>query len=423
MLKIRDLARLAQVSVRTLRYYDELGLLPAAWVDPWSGYRSYDPEQLAQLYRILALKDLGCSLDEIAELLRSDLGPAQLHGLLIDKRRALQQAVAEQQERLARVTARIAQLEQERVMPYEILTRPIPPQRVICTQARIAYSEDSAGIAGVLRAEFDRLAAYGAAAPIVIWEDADRAIDDQYMDVTVAVPAERAARVQPPLTLDTLPGLELAACAVHQGSTASLSQAYVALHAWSAGHGYRIAGPSRTVFVQPGSDPLDQAAVIEVQLPVMPEQRLDILQQVFGEGELQRWSERARQVLALASGSDLPLTTDRLLLGLLGVPKGFAGHVLQQHSLRADALRAAYDSHPPAEPCEPGSPISVSVQQVLRDAYAEAQQRGHSHIGTEHLLLGILRQPEGAAVAGLRRAGADPQLIQATIEQRLQSLA
>ena len=81
MLKIEDLARIAQVSIKTLRYYARLGLLRPAWIDRFTGYRYDQPEQLARLHRILALKDLGLSLEQIRQLLARDLprpclGPA-----------------------------------------------------------------------------------------------------------------------------------------------------------------------------------------------------------------------------------------------------------------------------------------------------------------------------------------------------------
>ena len=60
---ISDFARLGQVSVRMLRHYDALGLLVPDHVEPASGYRSYSPEQLHLLNRLVALKDLGFTVD------------------------------------------------------------------------------------------------------------------------------------------------------------------------------------------------------------------------------------------------------------------------------------------------------------------------------------------------------------------------
>ena len=78
MIKIGDFSRLSQVPISTLRYYDEVGLLRPATVDETSGYRFYTLEQLPLLNRILALKWLGLSLDQIAQLLLDGGQPADV---------------------------------------------------------------------------------------------------------------------------------------------------------------------------------------------------------------------------------------------------------------------------------------------------------------------------------------------------------
>src|ERR1700760_4484944 len=82
MYGIATVARLAQVSVRTLRHYDDLGLLKPAYVDPLTGYRHYRPEQVVRLHRILVLRDLGVSLSEVGQLIDDDLTVEQLRGIL-----------------------------------------------------------------------------------------------------------------------------------------------------------------------------------------------------------------------------------------------------------------------------------------------------------------------------------------------------
>jgi len=71
MLKIGDFSKVSLVSVKALRYYDELGLLKPARVDAFTGYRYYSASQLPRLNRILVLKDLGLSLQQIAYRTRS----------------------------------------------------------------------------------------------------------------------------------------------------------------------------------------------------------------------------------------------------------------------------------------------------------------------------------------------------------------
>jgi DNA-binding transcriptional MerR regulator len=84
--KIGDFSKIGQVTVRMLRHYDELGLLKPAYVDRLTDYRYYSIEQLPKLNRLLALKDLGFSLVQIAALLNDDLPALQLRGMFLMKR-------------------------------------------------------------------------------------------------------------------------------------------------------------------------------------------------------------------------------------------------------------------------------------------------------------------------------------------------
>jgi len=95
--KIGDFSRLSLVSVKALRYYDELGLLKPARVDEFTGYRYYSASQLTRLNRILAMKDMGLSLEQIALLLDKELTPDQIRGMLrlkqVELRQQLEEAV------------------------------------------------------------------------------------------------------------------------------------------------------------------------------------------------------------------------------------------------------------------------------------------------------------------------------------------
>src|SRR4051812_17186499 len=86
MFGIGTVANLAQVSVRTLRFYHETGLLRPWWIDPDSGYRWYSADQIHRLHRILALRDLGVPLADIAVLLEEDLSADHLRGILLLQR-------------------------------------------------------------------------------------------------------------------------------------------------------------------------------------------------------------------------------------------------------------------------------------------------------------------------------------------------
>ncbi|MBV9004479.1 MAG: MerR family transcriptional regulator [Solirubrobacterales bacterium] len=105
MLNIGEFARLGRVSPRMLRHYDQLGLLAPDRVDPETGYRSYGVQQLGRLHRLLALRDLGFTLEQIRSLLDDELVVEQLRGMLTLRRAELERTVADEQSRLRRVEA------------------------------------------------------------------------------------------------------------------------------------------------------------------------------------------------------------------------------------------------------------------------------------------------------------------------------
>ena len=86
MFTVGEFSRLAQVSKRMLRYYDEIGLLRPIHTDKLTGYRYYSAEQLPDLNRILALKDLGLTLEQVQRILRDNVSTDEIQGMLLLKK-------------------------------------------------------------------------------------------------------------------------------------------------------------------------------------------------------------------------------------------------------------------------------------------------------------------------------------------------
>src|SRR6266699_2050695 len=137
-LKIGEFARVGQVSIATLRYYDQCGLLKPLALDPETGYRYYSLDQLPRLNRILALKELGFPLEQIAQLLEEDLSLEQLRGMFTLKQAQTQHLIDTEQARLTRLAAWIRQIEQEGKMPaYEVLLKQVDALLVASIRDRI----------------------------------------------------------------------------------------------------------------------------------------------------------------------------------------------------------------------------------------------------------------------------------------------
>lgn len=265
MLSIGDFARLGQVSVRMLRHYDQVGLLTPARVDEFSGYRFYDPDQLARLHRILALKDLGFTLAEVRAIVDDELTAEELRGMLRLRRSQLAAEHAAAQTRLAGVEFRLHIIEQEKVMSTaELVTKSLPAVRLAAVTTTVG---DRPEIAAAIEPMFDRTASAVAAAggslatPMAVYE-----YDEDDLRITAGF-AYAGAPLEG-VDIVELPEVEQAACAVHLGPMAGIGGSWQALHQAIGAHGKRPSGPCRELYVRAESP--DQADwVTELQQPVV----------------------------------------------------------------------------------------------------------------------------------------------------------
>jgi DNA-binding transcriptional MerR regulator len=269
MLKIGDFGRIARVSVQTLRHYDDLGLLKPVEVDSFTGYRYYSFDQLPLLHRILALKDLGLSLEEIARLLREDLSAEQLRGMLRLKEAELRERVDEESTRLERVRTRLRQLEKEKIMPeYEVVLKRLEPQQVAGVRGRIpAYPEQRPlweALGKHLAAQ--KITPAGACFTLYYSEEPD-------IDAEVCEPVAGRFPDGAPVKFHTLPAVEQAACVVHHGPFVTIGEAYGFITGWMEANGYECVGPVREVYLRPavsegeGASQNDPETVTEIQFP------------------------------------------------------------------------------------------------------------------------------------------------------------
>jgi effector-binding domain-containing protein len=269
MFKIGDFSKLSQVSVKTLRYYDEIGLLRPSEVDRFTGYRYYSASQLSRLNRILALKDLGLSLDQIAWMLQNDLPPAQLRGMLRLRQAEIERSIEEEEARLARVAALLSQFEQEENMSnHDVVIKRIALLRVASLRGIIPTFSQQRELWGELEAYLARNKVTPAGPCLTLYHDTE--YKDHDVDAEVCEPVAVSLPGSEPIKVYDLPAVESMACTVHHGSFNTLSQAYNELMKWIEANGYRICGPDREIYIQTG-DPVkqdDPSYVTEIQMPV-----------------------------------------------------------------------------------------------------------------------------------------------------------
>ena len=270
MIRIGDFSKLSRVTIKTLRFYDEQGLLKPVRVDPFSGYRYYEYDQLPRLHRILALKDLDFSLQEIGRLLERNLSAEQLRGMLTLRQEEIRRKVQAEGERLERVDLWLRQIEQEEGMSqYDVVIKQIEAMQVAGVREVVPTPPEQGGLWDELESYLAKNRVRPVGACFTLYYDEDH--PERNWDVEVCEPVQgtfpSGARVQ----FHTLPAVEAMACSIHAGSFATIGEAYNAILKWIDGNGFTVTGPCREVYLKPphkAGDQNDPGTVTEIQFPV-----------------------------------------------------------------------------------------------------------------------------------------------------------
>ena len=126
MLKIGDFSKLSRVSVRMLRYYDEIGLLKPAEIDRFTDYRYYSEAQLPTVCRITALRDMGFGLADVCAILPIYDDRERLDDFLAARQAELEQQRDDVAQRLRLLDTARKRLRKEETMNYDVTIKTLP---------------------------------------------------------------------------------------------------------------------------------------------------------------------------------------------------------------------------------------------------------------------------------------------------------
>ena len=278
MFRISVFSRFTRVSVKALRHYDQLGLLKPAFVDPETGYRHYAARQVAQLQRVLALKELGFSLEHIRDCLGGGAGGRALTRVLEVRRAELESQLELDRRRLVGVNARLREIEggEWKGRP-EVVVSELPAIRVAARRAKVASLDE--GIEELFEALERDVAAAGirsSGPPLVIYHNRDHREAGAIVEVAVPVlpDAQQAGRSR----IHTLPRVPQAACMTYAGSYDQWTRVTSGLLRWLEARRLEPAGPAREAFLQFGVRARDALRVPPDYLVDRPEEYLTELQ-------------------------------------------------------------------------------------------------------------------------------------------------
>ena len=259
MFRIGEFSRITRVTIETLRHYDALGLLKPAKVDPFTGYRYYSARQLMSLNRILALKEVGFSLEEIARILQEKLTNEELRGMLKAQLVRAEQEIQAAQLRQERIVARLQYLNLEDDMPeYEVALKPVEKLTIAAIREVVPTLEQmpqrcSEMFDAIERWLRENNLPFGPSMSIYYNEGFTREnIDTECSFILTNPGAVNSPGPTAPIEVRQLDSTPLVASTIATSDfykkPGGLLPAYNALAQWIEENGYLIAGPPRELF-------------------------------------------------------------------------------------------------------------------------------------------------------------------------------
>ncbi len=266
--KIGEFSKLTRVTVRMLRYYDEMGLLKPARVDPRTGYWMYSSGQIPILNKIIYLRDSGFNVAEISAAVGSrnqDSIIRQLDG----KYEEIEKAIQAEREKLSKVElAKKEILRGENEMYCNVSIKTVPECRVLSLRKIIPdyYTEGEM---------WQELSAFVAGHRIPVSNDTfsvyhDEEYKEQDVDVEVCMPVKKTGEDAEGFTYRSVGSVSLMACTMVYGEFSNIAGAYISFAKWLQENSqYRMNGTNRQIVHRgPWNERDPQKYVVEIQIPL-----------------------------------------------------------------------------------------------------------------------------------------------------------
>ena len=266
MLKIGDFSKLARVSIRMLRHYDDIGLLKPAETDKFTGYRYYREEQLFAAGRIAALKDMGFALADIVKILEIYEDKEKLDAFLMKKREELTELSRQTEYKLKLLDSARKRVREEQSMKFDVTVKTIPERYAATVQMVIPHYEDE----GMLWSKLGECttALVPADPCLAAAEFLDKEYKEENVEVRIWMTVKGSYQDTEHVKFMTLPAVKIASCML-KGNYEQMNEVTATVVSWMKDNGYSGAGPMFNIYhVGPAQTQNPDEYVTEVCFPV-----------------------------------------------------------------------------------------------------------------------------------------------------------
>lgn len=270
MLRIGEFSRLCEVTVKTLHHYDNIGLLRPALTAPQTNHRFYSVDQLPRLHRIIALKELGLSLDQIGIMLNDAVDEQHIQGMLRLKQAEIEQRLHEEQARLRQVEFRLRMIEAEHNLPdIEIVVKSIEPFLALTLRRTYTTAESFQFAGDQLKVIVQEAGVRNVGSPLEIHYGSEFTFEN--LDVELAGPVDETWTESVPageygtFRIREMCAMKQAATHIHQGSFAHLPDKIALVRRWTVVNGFRLCDEMRIIHHRGPLHYLDENNLLEIQ--------------------------------------------------------------------------------------------------------------------------------------------------------------
>lgn len=269
MLKIGDFSKLSKISIRMLRYYDELGILIPEFINKESGYRYYSPAQLSQAFRIQALKDMQFSLETIRDILKTYDDTDNLKKYLLLRYDEMKIEIMEKHSRLKLLESVINRIGKDfDYMKYNVVIRELPSRHVASLRGIIPGNQQEGLLWDKLAKQIETQNIEYAAPcfPVTIYYD--EGFKEKDIDVEIQIPVNGEYIDTEDVRFITTEPMTVASVIIN-GSYEQLPEANEAVAVYISDNGFTMSGPMFNIYhVNPGMESKEENWVTEICYPV-----------------------------------------------------------------------------------------------------------------------------------------------------------
>lgn len=263
--KIGMFSKMNRVTIKALRYYDDIGLLKPAEIDDFTGYRYYSSEQLPQLHQILALRQMGFSIDEISEIKNG----LSIEKLLLLKKEQLLNTIAESMKKLSQVEHYLNANKENFHMDYNVIVKELPEVTVASMRKIVACYDDYFKIIPPMGEEMERLGCVCAVPEYCFNIYHDGEYKEENIDVEVCEAVVEVKEESDMVKFRHIDAVPQAACVLHKGPYATLANAYGAVIRWMEDNDYEPADLPRESYIDGiWNKDSEEDWLTEVQFPI-----------------------------------------------------------------------------------------------------------------------------------------------------------